>query len=58
MRCYFTGEECDCGGDLETECPHDVMETDIDWIAEDDIEVERNTLDMSERLDRCQAGSR
>lgn len=26
MRCYFTGDECDCGnGDLDDECPHDDM---------------------------------
>lgn len=25
MKCYYTGEDCDCGGDMETECPHDVM---------------------------------
>lgn len=28
MRCYFTGEECDCGGEMDTECPHEEMEHD------------------------------
>lgn len=52
MKCYFTGEECDCGGDTETECPHDDMAHDeLDF--EEMLEVEHQMSDMSERLDQC-----
>lgn len=55
MKCYFTGEECDCGGHLDTECPHDDMQHDD--ILEDEGEseyyaTERRLADMSHQLER------
>lgn len=58
MKCYFTGEECDCGGHMDTECPHDEMSHDeLPGEESDDPEefyaVEHQMSDMSERLDQC-----
>lgn len=58
MRCYFTGEECDCDGDMDTECPHDAMDQDIFDDPDEFGEVEAKMADMSERLDACQSTRR
>ena len=60
MRCYFTGEECDCGGDMESECPHDDMAHDDvleDHGVDEYIAQERRVTEMSERLDQCRPNS-
>lgn len=56
MKCYFTGEECDCGGQLDTDCPHDDMVHDD--VLEDEgfdeyLATEQRMSECSERLDRC-----
>lgn len=51
MRCYFTGEECDCDNDMGNECPHDDMAHDEDDDAQDMRSVETCMSDMSERLE-------
>lgn len=52
MRCYYTGEECDCGGDMETECPHDDMTfDDVLDDASDVMSVERQFSELSEQLE-------
>jgi hypothetical protein len=55
MKCYYTGEDCDCGGDLETDCPHDEMPDDFDCETDDDLKdfhsVENRFSDMSHQLE-------
>lgn len=57
MKCYYTGEECDCGGELDTECPHDDMRHDDEEI--DAFEamgtVERRMSDLSCQLEEGNA---
>lgn len=61
MRCYLTGDECECGNSsLDDQCPHDENEIgeDFDPFAgeeQSDVEealgIERKFLDLSEQLD-------
>jgi hypothetical protein len=62
MRCYVTGEECDCGGGMDDPCPLDEMtdEHDVDEEFEmlrqaaddlDDRYAEYRSIDMSHQLD-------
>jgi hypothetical protein len=54
MRCYYTGDECDCGNDLDEHCPHDTMEHE-DELEESFFDMacsEMRMADMSHQLEK------
>lgn len=62
MKCYITGEDCDCGGDMDDPCPLDDMtdehsvdeEFEMLRNAADDLDdrfAEFRSIEMSHRLD-------
>lgn len=63
MRCYYTGDECECGNSsLDDQCPHDDHpESDDDFFdpfcdhtkneVEEALGIERRDLETMERLD-------
>lgn len=52
MKCYFTDEDCDCGGDMETECPHEEAQHEFPFDTDEDVLLGQREAETSERLDQ------